>query len=192
MSSFSVSCVSLTVSITSFQFLVSCNSCPRLIVVPLSLAITLSFVPADQIPIRTEPISYFHLPLMILPPPNYCFSQASILRYLNGREAMLFPSFPSDVDTSCSKRQGLVKVLRFAKEGGAMHLVGEVQEEEIRNIGNRDGVSCPLYNDQLASFSNAVTETWIWFPFLCFPLRLMAECCQRRIHTVVPSVMAVI
>lgn len=103
--SFSVFCVSLTVSITLFQFLVSCRSCPGLIVVPLSLAIMLSFVPADQIPIRTEQISYFHLALMkVTSPKLLVFFQARTLHYLSEREAMLFPSFPSDADVSFSNQ----------------------------------------------------------------------------------------
>lgn len=95
---FSVSYISLSVS-TLFKFLMSCDSCPGLIVVVLSLVIMFSFVPADQIPIRTKQISHFHLALMLFTCLQLLFfSQAGILHYLGEREAMLFLSFPSDVD----------------------------------------------------------------------------------------------
>lgn len=142
----SLSYISLTVSTTSFQLLLSCASCPGLIVVALSLAIMVSFVPADQMPIRTERVSYFHLALMIFTCPKLLSFSSKYLASPWWKRSRAFPIFPF---WGRHVIQQSVKILRCAEEAGAVCFLGQVQKKEIRSIYNRAGVSYSLYNPQL-------------------------------------------
>lgn len=72
---------------------------------------------------------------------------------------MLFLSFSSGVDIPFRNQSSLIRIYCFEKGVAAICLVVVEVQEEILNIGDRAGLSCPLYNLQLASSSNAVAET---------------------------------
>lgn len=114
---------------------------------------------------------------------------SSILCYLGKRETMFFPPFPSLCHSA--NNQGLIKVLRFAKEVSAMYLMGKIQKEEIRNIGNRARVSWPLQTSNWPAFQMLWQKHKSGFRFV-FPWELMAEWCQHIVRAIGPSVMAVI